>query len=55
MNTQLIKSEQVMEHCVQSSQCHVKQEPERQSQRVDGVSQLQQISHSPTADFYNVS
>ncbi|XP_029694089.1 CREB-regulated transcription coactivator 2 isoform X2 [Takifugu rubripes] len=53
VNTPLIKSEQVMEQCVQSSQCHVKQEPERHSQRVDGVSQLQQISHSPTADFYN--
>nr|XP_046256885.1 CREB-regulated transcription coactivator 2 isoform X2 [Scatophagus argus] len=50
-NTQLIKNERAMDQCVQSSQCHVKQESEQQ--RVEGLPQLQQISHSLATDLYN--
>lgn len=56
VNTQLIKSERPMDHCVQSSsssQCHIKQEAERH--RADGFPQLQQISHNLATDLYNVS
>ncbi|XP_078027431.1 CREB-regulated transcription coactivator 2 isoform X3 [Epinephelus lanceolatus] len=55
-NSQLIKNERPMDHCVQSSsQCHVKQEAEQQAeqQRAGGLPQLQQISHNLATDLYN--
>lgn len=54
-NTHLVKSEQVMEQCVQSSQsspCPLRQEVERQPQRAEAFSQT---THHLSTDLYNVS
>lgn len=59
-NTSLIKNENVLDQCIQSSsssQCQIKQEAEQQveQQRVGTLPQLQHISQNLSTDLYNVS
>ncbi|XP_026226221.1 CREB-regulated transcription coactivator 2 isoform X2 [Anabas testudineus] len=57
-NTSLIKNENVLDQCIQSSsssQCQIKQEAEQQveQQRVGTLPQLQHISQNLSTDLYN--